>query len=63
MWLFMFPRLYFPSIKEYSFIPKIEEEEEENNGWGQYVVIDQPSYLYFNVDEEDRLWTTICNRK
>jgi hypothetical protein len=54
MWSWLLPRLHFPSIKEYNFCPKI------NENWGQYVVIDEPSYLYFNVDEEDRLWTTFC---
>ena len=60
MWGFLFPRLYFPSIKEYNFIPKIEEK---NNGWGQYVIIDEPSILHTFIEEDDKQSCTYCCRK
>lgn len=53
-WLF---RLHFPSIKDYSFIPQ------SNYQWGQYVIIDEPSYLYHYVDEDDVLHRTLSYHK
>lgn len=49
-WLF---RIHFPSIKDYSFIPQTD------CGWGQYVIIDEPSVLYHYVDTDDILRRTI----
>jgi len=48
-WLF---RIHFPSIKDYSFIPQTDY------GWGQYVIIDEPSVLYHYVDTDDILHRT-----
>jgi len=50
-WIF---RIHFPSIKDYSFKPKT------NYQWGQYVLIDEPSYLNGFVDYNDRIYTTFC---
>ena len=50
-WIF---RLHFPNIKDYKFIPHTVPDY----GWGQYVIIDEPSILYYYVDTDDILRRT-----